>query len=59
MVRVVWVVRLVCISGFDVLPAMGTRDDSASKNIAHPIPFKPLESNVLSGGILRCFKEIR
>ena len=55
----VWVVRLVCISGFDVLSVMSTRDASASENIAHPIPFKPLESNVLSGGILRSFKEIR
>ena len=45
-------IRLVCISGFDVLSAMGTRDSSASKNIAHPITFKHLESNVLSGGIL-------
>ena len=52
-------VRSVCISGFDVISAMVTRDARASKNIAHPIPFKPLESNVLSGGILRSFKEIR
>ena len=58
MVWVVWLVRLVCISGFDVLSVMGTRDASASKNIANPIPFRPLETNLLSGVILRSFKEI-
>ena len=38
---------------------MGTRNARTSKNIAHTIPYNHYEKNVLSGGILRSFKEVR